>query len=82
VAARYLGKYAGKAVEGDRPAGLHRYEVAQGFKPQSVYCDGCTVEDVLGQASAFMGSRPDRVWHSSRADGWQGPPACWAAWGG
>ena len=82
LAARYLGKYAGKAVEGDRPAGLHRYEVAQGFKPQFLSCDGRTVEDVLGQASAFMGTRPARVWHSSRADGWQGPPACWAAWDG
>lgn len=80
LAARYLGKYAGKAVAGDRPAGLHRYEVAQGFKPRSLYCDGRTVEEVLGQASAFMGAQPARVWHSSRADGWQGPPACWAAW--
>ncbi len=34
LAARYLGKYAGKALDQDRPAGLHRYEVAQGFKPQ------------------------------------------------
>ncbi len=24
LAARYLGKYAGKALDGDRPAGLHR----------------------------------------------------------
>ena len=82
LAARYLGKYAGKALDGDRPAGLHRYEVAQGFKPEPVYCDGGTVEDVIGQASAFMGRQPAHVWHSSRADGWQGPPACWVAWNG
>jgi hypothetical protein len=80
LAARYLGKYAGKAVDGERLAGLHRYEVAQGFKPVPVYCEGRAVEDVLEQASALMGSEPARVWHSSRADGWHLPPACWAAW--
>jgi hypothetical protein len=80
LAARYLGKYAGKAVDGERPAGLHRYEVAQGFKPVPVTLEGVSVEDVLEQASGLMGAEPAHVWHSSRGDGWQGPPACWAAW--
>ena len=80
LAARYLGKYAAKAVEGERPAGLHRYEVAQGFKPVPVALEGASVEDVLGQASGLMGSEPAHVWHSSRADGWRLPPACWVAW--
>lgn len=79
-AAGYLGKYAGKAVEGNRPAGLHRYEVAQGFKPVVVQLEGRAVEEVVGLASERMGAAPSRVWHSSRADGWYGPPACWVAW--
>ena len=80
LAARYLGKYAGKALDGDHPVGLHRYEVAQGFKPLSLSCEGPTVEDVTETACAVMGKRPAREWHSSRRDGWQGPPACWLAW--
>ncbi len=80
LAARYLGKYAGKALDRDRPAGLHRYEVGQGFKPKSISCEGRTVEDVIGQASVLMGREPSQAWHSSRADGWLRPPACWVAW--
>jgi hypothetical protein len=80
LAARYLGKYAGKAVDAERPAGLHRYEVAQGFKPVPVHLKGGSVEAVLEQASGVMGAVPAHVWHSSRAEGWQGPPSCWAAW--
>lgn len=80
LAARYLGKYAGKALDQERPAGLHRYEVAQGFKPLSLHTQGPTAEDVIGTASAVMGSPPAHVWHSSRGEGWHGPPACWLAW--
>lgn len=80
LSARYLAKYAGKALDADRPAGLHRYEVAQGFKPEPIYCEGGSADDVIGQASAFMGRAPSHVWHSSREDGWQRPPACWVAW--
>jgi len=80
LGARYLAKYAGKAIEDDRPLGLHRYEVAQGFNPLSVSCEGPTAEDVILTASAVMGSEPSQVWHSSRDDGWQGPPVCWVAW--
>lgn len=82
LAARYLGKYAGKALDGDRPAGLHRYEVGQGFKPQPLPLAGRTVEDVIGQASELMGAEPSQVWRSSRTDGWQGPPACRVMWDG
>jgi len=79
-AAGYLAKYAGKAIEDDRPSGLHRYEVAQGFSPLSVTCEGETVEDVIETASLVMGSEPGHVWHSSRREGWLGPPACWVTW--
>ena len=80
LAARYLGKYAGKAVDGERPAGLHRYEVAQGFKVAPIQLEGASAEGVLEQASGVMGAAPSHVWHSSRAEGWSAPPACWAAW--
>src|SRR3990172_591074 len=43
--ARDFGEYAGKAIDDDRPSGLHRYEVAQGFAPLSVSCEGETVEE-------------------------------------
>ncbi len=61
LAARYLGKYAGKAIEDDRLSGLHRYEVAQGFTPEPIYCDGDSVDAVLAQASAFMRDEPARI---------------------
>lgn len=80
LAARYLAKYAGKALDDRRPPGLHRYEVAQGFKPRSIYCDGVSADDVIRQATGFMGSEPSHVWRSSRKDGWEGPPVCWVAW--
>lgn len=83
LAARYLAPYASKALdEPDRPTGLHRYEVAQGFNPLSVSCEGQTVHEVIETASMVMGSQPAHVWHSSIRDGWQGPPACWVAWSG
>ena len=83
LAARYLGKYVGKALdEGDRLSGLHRYEVAQGFNPLSVSCEGQTVDEVIETASLVMGSQPTHVWHSSILEGWQGPPAFWGVWPG
>ena len=69
------------AVEDERRlAGLHRYEVAQGFQPGKVECYGATAEDVIERASGYMGSLPERVWLSSSVEGWRGPPACWAQW--
>ena len=80
LAARYLGKYAGKAMDGDRPAGLHRYEVGQGFKPKPVPVEGRTVEDVIEKASGLMGGDPSRVWHSPRGEGSRRPPSVWVCW--
>jgi hypothetical protein len=81
LAARYLCKYVGKGLDDDRRrAGLHRYEVAQGFQPECVLLRGRSVEDVLGQASEQMGGPPETVWRSSSVEGWRAPPACWAAW--
>ena len=81
LAARYLAGYAARDLEDERrPAGLHRYEVAQGFQPEKVLCYGVSAEDVIERASRLMGSKPSRVWFSSSEEGWRGPPACWAQW--
>jgi hypothetical protein len=81
LAARYLAGYAGRDLADERrPAGLHRYEVAQGFQPEKILCYGYSAEDVIERASGVMGSEPGRVWLSSSVEGWRGPPACWAQW--
>jgi hypothetical protein len=80
IAARYLAKYVAKSLEEERLAGLHRYEVAQGFQPGSIECYGPTAEAAIASASKLMGREPAHVWRSSAEEGWGGPPACWAAW--
>ena len=80
VAAGYLGKYLTKSFGEERLAGLHRYEVAQGFQPEKVPLRGVSDEDVIGQASELMGSQPARVWRSAEAEDWRGSPAYWCAW--
>jgi hypothetical protein len=80
VAAGYLAKYVSKDFAGERIPGLHRYEVGQGFQPQSLIVYGVSADDVIGRASGYMGGPPERVWHSSSVEGWRGPPACWAQW--
>ena len=81
LAARYLARYVGRDTEDERRlAGLHRYEVAQGFQPAKIECYGETAEDVIERASRHMGSAPERIWLSSSVEGWRGPPACWAQW--
>src|SRR5437588_162722 len=44
LASRYLSKYIGKDLGTGEAAGLHRYEVAQGFQPRSIALDGTTAE--------------------------------------
>ncbi len=81
LAARYLAKYVGKDLgDGREVAGLHRYEVAQGFQPRSVTLTGDSADEVLGWASIAMDAAPEKVWRSSDADDWAGPPAVWASW--
>jgi hypothetical protein len=81
LAARYLARYVGRDLEDERRlAGLHRYEVAQGFQPAKIECYGASADDVIERASGYMGSAPERVWLSSSVEGWRGPPACWAQW--
>lgn len=80
LAARYLSKYVGKDVGSDHAAGLHRYEVAQGYQPRKVIADAPTAAAVLGWAEHVMGAAPARVWQSRDEDAWEGPPAVWAQW--
>lgn len=80
-AAGYLSKYVGKSFEDERRiAGLHRYEVAQGFQPQVVKITGHTLDGVMRGASEVMGGPPSYLWQSQVEDGWTRPPAVWASW--
>jgi hypothetical protein len=80
LAARYLSKYLAKDVGGQGAAGLHRYEVAEGFQPRAVRLDGTTADEVLRWAETAMGAPPERVWRSRDEDEWAGPPSVWASW--
>src|SRR5665213_2639301 len=79
-AAGYLSKYVAKTFTDPaaRVLGLHRYDVAQGFKPLPVALTGRTADDVLAQASGVFGVAPSSEWASSSVEDWQGPPAIWA----
>jgi len=80
-AAGYLCKYIGKGLDDERRrAGLHRYEVAQGFQPERIFVYGETDEAAIARASEYMARAPEMIWRSSMVEGWRGPPACWAAW--
>ena len=83
VAARYLAKYVSKNVDDERrAAGLHRYEVAQGFQPERVPLAGRLRGRVLADASELMGGEPSRVWRSSPRRAGRSRPRCWCAWSG
>jgi hypothetical protein len=80
-AAGYLSKYVSKSfAEHRRSPRMHRYEVAQGFRPKVERIVAATREDALTIASERMGRAPVSTWSSAEAEDWQGPPAVWAAW--
>lgn len=80
VAARYLSKYVGKDFA-RHEAGLHRYDVAQGFQPDAVVVAGPTVGVALRAACEVMGgAKPAHLWESRNEDDWAGPPCVWASW--
>lgn len=84
AAARYLSKYVSKSFDvapgRERPAGLHRYEVAEGFQPRGLRLSGRSPDEVLAKASAVMGGQPSSLWWSGDSPSWEGPPAYWFAW--
>lgn len=83
VAARYLAKYAAKALEEneERATGEHRYEVGQGFQP--TYADGECSSDELARIVSHAewclsyldhpGERPTIPWVIARGL-WSMPP--------
>lgn len=80
-AAGYLSKYVAKSFDDPRTPRRHRYDVAQGFQPERVQLWGRSADDVIGQASALLGSGPpQRFWSSRDKEDWPGPPAIWAQW--
>jgi len=83
-AAGYLSKYVSKTFTGPSAGvpGLHRYDVAQGFQPESIRLHGRSPDHVIGQASELLGMAPARRWSSAGVVGWAAPPAIWAQWGG
>jgi hypothetical protein len=76
--ARYIAKYLVK----DHGAldGLHRYDVAQGFRPRERVFVANTAEAALLAAIREMGVGPARHWTSRDSSDWAGPPAIWAGW--
>lgn len=80
-AAGYISKYVTKSFgESDRPAGLHRYDLAQGFQPAFTRVTGRSADDVMGQASERFGSVPSYRWSSAEVPNWRGGVAIWAQW--
>ncbi|MDP1795050.1 MAG: hypothetical protein Q8K63_13025, partial [Acidimicrobiales bacterium] len=80
--ARYLSKYVGKDFDAQRSQGLHRYDVAQGFKPKITAVWGRTREEAIDIACFIMRDAPEVVWFSDEKQDWQGPPALWLQWRG
>lgn len=80
AAARYLSKYVGKDFNATRMAGLHRYEVAQGFQPAIIPVWGVSRDDAIDKASEIMQAWPDVYWSSDEVIGWKAPPAVWVQW--
>jgi len=76
--ARYLSKYVSKGPAAG--SGLHRYEVAQGYRPTVTAIWGRTAAEAIAKASVFIGERPEHVWSSAGTEGWAGPPATWVCW--
>lgn len=80
-AAGYISKYVAKSFgDDDRPAGLHRYDLAQGFQPAATRVTGRTADDVFAQASDLLGAEPAYRWSSSQVPDWRGGLAIWGQW--
>jgi hypothetical protein len=83
--AGYLSKYVSKTFLDDqdgvrRPQGLHRFDVAQGFRPPHLRLTDTTADGVLALAEDVMGMPAGYRWSSLDVEGWKGPPAIFAQW--
>jgi len=64
----------------DKIAGLHRYDIAQGFKPVPTKLFAPTLSEVMSQAHAIMKREQSYYWSSNDEGGWSLPPAVYASW--
>jgi hypothetical protein len=80
MAARYLSKYVVK--DPVRSPGGHRYEVRQGFQPESTdeWVDGLDPITALELVAASIGAALTYRWSSAGVPDWRGPPAAFATW--
>lgn len=76
--ARYVAKYVAKAPAA--PAGYHRYEVAQGFRPRELLLGARDLEEAIQVACAAMGALPTRLWDSATEPKWMAPRTLWLGW--
>lgn len=79
-AAGYLSKYVGKDFDHEHLAGLHRYEVAQGFQPRTLKVMARKLSDAIDLASTEMGGPPAKVSTSDEWPNWSGPSAVALSW--
>lgn len=80
-AAGYISEYVAKSFDGDdRPAGLHRYDLAQGFQPKAVRLAGRSPDELIDRASELFTAPPCYRWSSQDVPDWHGGPAIWAQW--
>lgn len=75
-AARYVAKYVAKDLK-DLPAGIHRYEVGQGFTVRVVRVYGTSPTSIL----LTIGRPVEYRFDAAAPDAGRGPPLMWAALG-
>ena len=81
LAAGYLSKYVAKSFADPlRLDGLHRYDLAQGFKPKVEQITGNSPDAVIALASEGFGAEPLLRWSSDDVLDWRGGPAIWVQW--
>ena len=79
-AAGYISKYVAKSIDDDRPAGLHRYDLAEGFQPTWTRVVGRSADEVFALASDMFNAEPSYRWSSAQVPDWRGGLAIWGQW--
>jgi hypothetical protein len=79
-AGRYLARYIGEDLHGERPVRRHAFDVAQGFKPVVEAIKGSSFEEVRASAIERMGGPPTFEWHSGEDPTWDLPSSCFLSW--
>lgn len=80
TAARYVAKYVSKAADEGRIPGLHRFEVAQHFRPKEVILRATNEPEALRQACRVMGGVPATHWRPNEERDGTGSIVAWMAW--